>query len=163
MSIETTININIGIDEKLSRAATRTGVSKKNLISSLLRRLSMDFEQIAVPWKRISYQKRDAGKKWKPVHLNLMPDEYEFFNDLRKGCKMSISYLVVYALDKYLDEVMNEICEGSDNYRYSNYTLSYVIYDGIVCLIHYWGMAKIPLSRYFLKTLSDHALNFSSA
>ena len=157
MVIETTIYINMDNNEKLSGAAIRTGESKRNIISSLLRRLSKDYENIAVPWKRIRYQKRDAKKMWKRLHLVLMPDEYEYFLDLRKACKMSVSRLVAYALDKYLDEIEGELIGGSDNYRYSNYTLSYIEYKGAVCLIHYWGMAEASLSRSLMQTLKSHA------
>jgi hypothetical protein len=157
MQVETTININKDMDLKLSEAAARTGESKRNIISSLLRHLSEDYEKLAVPWKRISYQKRDPKKNWRRLHLTLMPDEYEFFLDLRKAYKMSVSRLVAYAMEKYFNEVECELINGSDNYRYKNYTLSCVIDKGVVCLIHYWGMAKTQLSRQFLNTLGDDA------
>lgn len=151
MHIETTININIDILDRLLDASSITGESKRNIISSLMRRLSEDYERIAVPWKRIAYQKRDGKKKWKRLHVTLMPDEYEFFLDLRKACKLSVSRLVAFAAEKYLDEIIAEFMEGTDNYRYSNYTISYLINNGIVCLIHYWGIPEKPLSTHLAR------------
>ena len=112
MHIETTININIDILDRLLQASSITGESKRNIISSLMRRLSEDYEKIAVPWKRIAYQKRDSKNKWKRLHVTLLPDEYEFFLDLRKACKLSVSRLVAYAVDKYLDEIVAEFIKG---------------------------------------------------
>lgn len=155
MYIETTININIDILDRLLYAATITGESKRNIISSLMRRLSEDYEKIAVPWKRITYQKRDRKKKWKRLHVMLMPDEYEFFLDLRKACKSSVSRLVAYAIERYLDEIVAEFIKGTDNYRYSNYAISYFINNGVVCLIHYWGLPEKPLSTCIRQYLAD--------
>jgi hypothetical protein len=163
MLIDTTIYINVEIHKRLSKASTRTGESKRNIVSSLLRRLSMDYEEIAIPWKRIAYQNRDSRKAWQRLHLTLMPDEYEFFLDLRKACKLSVSHLVAYAMEKYLDEIAGNFIKGTDNYRYSNYTLSCFIESGVVCLIHYWGLADKLLSHHLLQSLRSKTTIFSSA
>ncbi|HOD15851.1 MAG: hypothetical protein KBC90_12425 [Spirochaetes bacterium] len=157
MYVETTININIDILDRLLDASLITGESKRNIISSLMRRLSEDYERIAVPWRRIAYQKRDGKKKWKRLHVTLMPDEYEFFLDMRKACKLSVSRLVAFAVGKYLDEIIAEFIKGTDNYRYSNYTISYLINNGTVCLIHYWGIPEKPLSAHLLRLFRGDA------
>jgi hypothetical protein len=163
MFIETTIYINVEIHERLTKASTRTGESKRNIVSSLLCRLSFDYEEIAIPWKRIAYQKRDRRKAWQRLHLTLVPDEYEFFLDLRKAYKLSVSHLVAYAMDKYLDEIVGNFLKGTGNYRYSNYTLSCFVERGVVCLIHYWGLADTLLSHNLLQLLGNKTFTFSSA
>jgi hypothetical protein len=159
MFIETTININIDVLDRLSDASIRTGESKRNIISSLLQRVSGDYEKIAAPWKRIAYQKRDTKKKWRRLHLTLVPDEYEFFLDLRKACKLSVSRLVAYGVEKYLDEVVADFMKGTDNYRYSNYTMSYFNDRGTVCLIHYWGIPEKVLSYHLRQSLQSCAIS----
>jgi hypothetical protein len=163
MYIETTINIKINILDRLQEASSITGESKRNIISSLMRRLSEDYEKIAVPWKRIAYQKRDGKKKWKRLHVTLMPDEYEFFQDLRKACKLSISGLVASGVERYLDEIVADFIKGTDNYRYSNYTISYFINKGVVCLIHYWGIPEKPLSTHMMQAIGCVAVSARGA
>ena len=163
MYIETTVYIKIDILDRLLEASAVTGESKRNIISTLMRRLSEDYEKLAVPWKRIRYQKRDKKNKWKRLHATLLPDEYEFFQDLRKACKSSVSRLVTFAVEKYLDEIVAEFIKGTDNYRYSNYTISYFKNKGVVCLIHYWGIPEKPLSRYFMQSIGEETVGARGA
>ena len=144
MIIETTININI---YKLSMASMITRRSKRYIISSLLRRLSYDHDKIALSWVRVKYQMRDVQEHWRCLHLALTPDEYEFFIDLRKVCKQSLSRLINYAVEKYLDGLINRIKECTDNYQYRNYAFSRITIDGVVCLIHYWGIPTTFICR----------------
>jgi hypothetical protein len=68
-------------------------------------------------WKRVRCQGQagNAGDvAWKCFHLALWPDKYEFFLDLRKVCKMSVLFLVAYAVSKYLQEVIGYLSVTSD-------------------------------------------------
>ncbi|MDM8001735.1 MAG: hypothetical protein QUS66_02330, partial [Bacteroidota bacterium] len=97
------------------------------------------------------YRERSANRG-RGLHITLKPDEYEFLLDMRKFFKQSISRLVAYAIDTYLDDVIAEINKGTDNYWYSNYALSRIIIDGVVCWILYWGIPEKLLTnpRYFV-------------
>jgi hypothetical protein len=142
MLIETTINIHIDILNRLSRAGQVSGYSKRDIISMLMRRYSFDNTRPPILWSRVKYQKRDVKGNWQRLHLVLNPDEYEYFLDLRKVLKLSVSGCIAYAVDKFLDEILNKIKKFSDNYRYKNYTFSGIIVDGIICWILYWGIPK---------------------
>lgn len=142
MIIETTVNIDVQFANDLTRASMITGAPKRDIISLLLKRLSNDQMRMVRPWKRIRYQNRAGGETWRCFHIMLWPDEYEFFLDLRKLCKMSVSFLISYAVSKYLDEVINSLIKRTDNNRYKNYTIIGRVVDGIVCWIYYWGVPQ---------------------
>ncbi|OHD63030.1 MAG: hypothetical protein A2176_09420 [Spirochaetes bacterium RBG_13_51_14] len=79
----------------------------------------------------------------------LKPDEYEFFLDLRKVFKQSVSRLVAYAIDKYLDEITQKIRKGSDNYRFKNYAISRIIIEGVICWVLYWGVPRKLIAELY--------------
>ncbi|MBP7737229.1 MAG: hypothetical protein KA369_14715 [Spirochaetes bacterium] len=149
MNIETTINLNSYIFSLISRAALLTGLSKSDIISSVMRRLGDDYENMTNTWTRVRYQKRDANPYWHILHITLKPDEYEYFLDLRKVFKFSVSCLVAIAVEKYLDEIMKMLSENIDIYRYCNYLFTRRIIDGVVCWILSWGVPRHLISDYY--------------
>jgi hypothetical protein len=149
MNIETTINTNSYVSLMILKASRLTGQPKKQVVSSLMRRLADDHEEMAVTWSRVRYQKRDIKSNWRHMHLTLRPDEYEFFLDLRKVYKFSVSYLIAYAVEKYLEEIIKKLSKGSDNYRYKNYMFQSLIVDGVICWILSWGIPRSMLTSYY--------------
>ena len=89
----------------------------------------------------VKYQPDDAKKKWHRFHIRFREDENEFFVDLRKVCKFSVSYLLAKAVDLYLDKLWEEDGEKCvDNYRtFNNYVLHHTVIDGIISFQSYWG------------------------
>ena len=145
MLIETTININSMTLRRVLRASGRSGNSRRTIISRLLAKLSIDKKMPPRPWSRIRYQKRDEANKWEESHLYLTPVEYEMFLDMKKIYKMSGSYLVSYAINKYIDELLEEEIKIADNYRLINYGLSRYVVKNIVCWTQYWGIPPLLL------------------
>jgi hypothetical protein len=150
MQIETTIYIHEVTLVRLRLAAAMTGYSCRSIISVLLRRYAEDNTGSSIQWTRVSYQKQDAGNSWRRLHLQLNPDEYEFFLDLRKVFKRSVSACVALAIDMYLDDVVCNMKKDIDNYRYKNYSFARVIIDGVVCWILSWGVPRRPLTQLLL-------------
>lgn len=146
MFIQTTINIKCNNLEKLLKATLITGKSKTYILSCLMNRLSKDITILERYWSRIQYQQRSNKKVWRCVHVSIRQDEYEFFIDLRKIYKSSVSFLIAYGIEKYLDEIVRKILNSVDNYSYRNYILSRVVISGVVCWILYWGLPDILLS-----------------
>ena len=98
----------------------------------------------------VKYQSDDMPENWHCFHVRFKPDEYEFFIDLGKVCKCSVSLLVALAVDRYTDELIKEkaVKKDVDNYiLFKHYLLNKVIVDGIICWQMYWG---IPINH--LKT-----------
>ena len=147
MNIITTINVNIVILTMISNASILTGTSKNCIISSLLRRFADDHERHEKSWTRVRYQDRDIKENWRKMHITLRPDEYEFFIDLRKFYKLSVSHCIATAVEQYLDEIISKILNCGDNYRYKNYTISRTLINGVICWIQYWGLPDTLFSN----------------
>lgn len=114
-----------------------------------MRRLGDDHDNMVATWSRVRYQKRDETGNWRHLHLTLRPDEYEFFLDLRKVFKFSVSSLVAYAVEKYLEEIVKKLSKGSDNYRYKNYMFQRFIVDGVICWIFSWGIPRTIITNNY--------------
>jgi hypothetical protein len=151
MLIETTIHIKTESLRRLATAATMAGVSRCIMISALLRRYANDNTRNSVQWSRVRYQERNSGESWQRLHLTLNPDEYEFFLDLRKVFKKSVSACAAEAIDLYLDDLQLEMKKNVDNYRYKNYSFTRIIIDDIVCWILSWGVPRRPLTQLVLE------------
>lgn len=142
MVIDTTVYMKIELCNILVNIEKKYGHSRIKIISSLLRRLADDKAIIPEPWKRIQYQKRHPKNEWRRFHLYLREDEYEFFLDLRKFFKRSVSCLIAYAIDYYYDDINKIGREPCDNYPYKNYILSRMVIEKITCWILYWGVPE---------------------
>lgn len=149
MYIETTININRGVLARLIKASQVSGKSKSHIISCLMQRLSNDSKYMEKAWSRIQYQDRGNREEWRCIHMRLGQHEYEFFIDLRKFYKFSVSFLITYAIKKYLDEIVSKILNSNDTYNYINYVLSRIIISGVVCWVIYWGLPNNLLSTIY--------------
>lgn len=146
MVIDTTVYMKIELCNILINIEKKYGHSRRKIISSLLRRLADDKVIFPKPWKRIQYQKRSPKNEWRRFHLYLREDEYEFFLDLRKFYKRSISYLIAFAMDCYLDDINKIGREPGDNYPYKNYMLSRMVIEKITCWILYWGVPEFIIT-----------------
>lgn len=140
--IETTININIVLKNRLIRISALSGKSQRAIISFLLHKLKDESGRNVKTWRRVRYQKRDPQKRWSNHHIVLSPGEYEYCSDLRKVCKFSLSGLISYAIEKYLNDTALLYDIDTDNYHCSNYIFSNIIIDGVVCWQFYWGIPK---------------------
>lgn len=69
----------------------------------------------------IIYRQRGSSS-WKHIHLQVKPNEYEFFMDAMKIWKMSVSKLIEYYVLHYLYEVVDKVLEKekTDDYLYNN-------------------------------------------
>lgn len=144
MKIETTINISREQLDKLSIAAERLKTSRTALISSLLNHHSRINRRCLELWKSVKYQERMDKSKWRRFHICVRGDEYEFFIDLRKVMKMSVSFLIAYAIDEYLDELFSSTDNSTDNYPYCNYMISKFELGNVICCVFCWGIPPSP-------------------
>lgn len=134
----------------LNRGAAITGRTRTFIIKILMQRVMDDNRKMLQSYPRIRYQARDDKENWHRIHLVLNEYEYEYCLDMRKLFKMSVSFILAYAVRRFLEDVINELIDGSnntDNYCYQNYILIKKIIDGIICWQIYWGIpTEIPLS-----------------
>jgi hypothetical protein len=82
--------------------------------------------------------------EWRRVHVRFEADEYEYFLDLRKLMKMSLSLILSIAVDRHLDTMSKD----TDKNRYRNYIIIKESIDEITCWRMIWGYPP-SLARYF--------------
>jgi hypothetical protein len=140
MSVSTTINIHETLLNRLETAADILDTTKTHVISSLMRHTSRKARHLNKAWSRVRYQQRPAKSEWKRLHISPRVDEYEFFLDMRKVNKMSVSFIIAYAINHYLDELMLLINDDMDNYCYKNYAINQYVIDDVYCWVIYWGI-----------------------
>ena len=145
MLIETTLYINKSILETLNKSSAITGINKNKIIKLLMQRVMKDNQRLLKSYSRVKYQERDIKENWHRLHIVLNEYEYEYYLDMRKFFKMSVSFILAYAVMRYLDEVLKKN-KSSDNYCYQNYIFMKEVVNGIICWQTYWGIPqKIPL------------------
>jgi hypothetical protein len=143
MLIETTLHVHKSILDKLYQGAVTTGRSTTSIIKLLIQRFMNDNRRMTKTNSRIQYQERDLKENWHCIHVVFNEYEYEYCLDLRKFCKLSVSYILAYAVRRYLDEVLEELLNGgtnTDNYYYCNYVFIRKIVNNVICWQIYWGL-----------------------
>jgi len=139
--LTTTLNIHKDILSKIMYASERLGKTKRDLIVLLLMRIMKNHNLFKHNFSTVKYQPDDDKDKWRCFHIRFREDENEFFSDLRKVSKFSVSFLVAKAVDNYLDKTLQDLEKAVDNYPYfKNYILYHEVVDGIMCWHSYWGM-----------------------
>ena len=141
MFIETTLHVHKIILDKLDRAVSRNLQSRSYLIKFLIQRIMKDHQKMIKTYSRIKYQERDKKENWNRIHIVLTENEYEYFLDIRKFFKMSVSYILALAVISYLDEML-KWNYSTDNYFYKNYVFIMKTIDGTICWQQYWGIPK---------------------
>lgn len=141
----TSINIHHKILQKINDLAVRLETSRRDIIIQLLMRIMRDHDRLRGNFQTVKYQSDDVRENWHCFHIRFKSDEYEFFIDLRKVCKCSVSLLVSLAVDLFMDELLYKktMKKNVDNYAlFKHYVLRRVIADGIISWQIYWGFPK---------------------
>jgi hypothetical protein len=141
MILRTTLNIHVDILSRIYTAAIKLNKSHREIIILLFMRIMQNHSLLQGKFTTVKYQPDDERNKWHKFHICFKPDENEFFGDLRKFCKFSVSYLLAIAVREYLDELMGDAEKKSvDNYPYfNNYMIYREIVSGIISWRLYWG------------------------
>jgi hypothetical protein len=132
--METTLNINTAIFEKITTAAHLKGISRSKLIIILIKKVMDDIPEPGRFGTLVRYQKKCKPDDWHVFHVRVRMDDYEYLLDLRKLLKMSVSLILSYAVMKFLNKFLNR--NNTDNYQYSNY----VIIKDMIDNIPYWKL-----------------------
>ncbi|HOT44058.1 MAG TPA: hypothetical protein PLM53_08420 [Spirochaetota bacterium] len=135
--METTINVHLDILNQITGAAKALGISRSELIVILLKKAMDDAARPDCLCKLVKYQQRRKPHEWHRFHLAVRPDDYEYFLDLKKLLKMSVSLILSYAVRKYLNKLFKK--DYTDNYRYKNYIIMERRIDSVPCWIFIWG------------------------
>jgi hypothetical protein len=135
--METTLNVHVEILETIALAAASAGISRSKMITMLIKMTMDDIPDPARIGSMVRYQKRRKPDEWRQIHLQLRIDDYEYFQDLRKLRKMSISYILAYAIENFLARLLDN--RNTDNYRYQNYIVIQETIENITSWRFIWG------------------------
>lgn len=139
MIIATTLHVHKSIMEKLNRGTEITRKSRTSIVKLLIQRIMNDNQRMIKTNSRIKYQERDLKENWHRIYIVFNEYEYEYCLDLRKFYKMSVSYILAYAVLRYLEELL-EGNSSTDNYCYKNYILIKKTINETVAWQIYWGI-----------------------
>ena len=135
--METTLNIHEVILAKITRLAENYKKSRTEIIIYLLKRVMRDMQNTPTMRRLIQYQKRNMPGDWATFHISFHPDDYEYFLDLRKLLKRSVSLILAYAVDKYLnDNITNNF---TDKNPCKGYGIIKKTINNVIFWILIWG------------------------
>jgi hypothetical protein len=135
--MKTTLNIHADVMEKIAFAAELKGITLNEMIVMLIKKAMGGMQNRARIGRLVQYQKRDSPDKWRPFHVRWKVDEYEFFLDMRKLVKMSVSFILADAVKKFMDKILKK--NKCDNNHFHNYILAKEEIDGIIMWKLIWG------------------------
>src|SRR4030042_1185225 len=72
------------------------------MIVILLKKAMADIDNPNCMGRLVQYQARRRPDEWKTTHVRWRGDDYEYFQDMRKLLKMSVSLLLARGVKKYL-------------------------------------------------------------
>lgn len=149
MLIESTLYVNKSILEMLDKGSEKIGRTRIYIIKLLMQRVMRDNQKLLQSYSRVKYQERDQKENWHRLHIILNEYEYEYYLDMRKFYKMSVSLILAYAVMNYLNDIVNELLKGNnntDNYYYRNYFFIKNTINEVICWKAYWGLPqKLPI------------------
>jgi len=158
MNIETTVNLDNGTLYRLRHASASSGRSVAELISLTMKKTMQGGLSFQSNSGRIRYQEERPPQEWSCLHVVLFSREYEFFLDMRKFFKRSVSFLIVLSVELYLDQIILEFTkcpqddDTIDNYQFNSYILIKETLKGAIYWRIYWGLPEkietiLPLPR----------------
>ncbi len=153
--METTLYMHIDILEKITYAASLLEISRSEMIMLLIKQLMKHTPDSEGVGTMIRYQQRSIPGSWHTFHIRVKMDDYEYMLDVRKIFKMSVSLILAYAVNRYLDKLLKT--NTTDNYRFNNYVLIREVVDNIICWRSFWGYPRNldqliphhPVSRHY--------------
>lgn len=137
----TTINVHKDILRIITLAALRSGRSRRAIIIEVLMKMMHDLDRRIFKQTTMQYQTTQKKDLWHCFHIWFDEDEYEYFNDLKKITKCSLSLLIALAVKKYIDR--NGADRGSQRTTYppyDHYVMVTEIIDGITSWRYFWGL-----------------------
>jgi hypothetical protein len=138
LDMKTTINMRRDSLKALATVAQSRGISRSKMAIILLKKEMAGVTDPGCIGTLVRYQKRARPEEWHKFHVRFRPDEYEYFQDLRRLCKFSISYILQRAIKKHISK--NRGQDTGDNYLFTNYLIIKDIIDNITCWKFYWGI-----------------------
>jgi hypothetical protein len=135
--METTLNIHTDVMEQIVIAAQYHCISCPEMIMLLMKKVTGDIGNPKCLGKMVKYQSRQKPENWHKVHVRPREDMYEYWLDLRKLLKMSVSLILAYAVKRYLNKLLK--INNADNYLCKNYIITKEVIEETIIWKFIWG------------------------
>jgi hypothetical protein len=143
--METSSHVDAGTAAKIAIVSASKGISKSKMIVLLIRRFADESGFPIRMGRLVQYHTRGSVQNWAEIHMCLRADEYEYFQDLKKLFKLSVSLMIEYAAKMFIENI-SEI-KDTDNYPFRNYVIVKEYIGDIICWKHIWGYPS-EIERY---------------
>jgi hypothetical protein len=148
-TLKTSLNMGTDTLTRVTWAAEQLDRPMREIVVILLRRVMRDIDRFQGGFTLVKYQKGRPGRKWHCFCIEYYEDENEFFTDLRKLSRFSLSNLVAIAAKRYLLEIVRGEKNGILKYlHYCDYLIRQQTIDGIRSWIFYWGIPEKRMNTY---------------
>ncbi len=119
MSIETTISIKSKYLSLVTDISNQTNSSINKILCNLLKLSTIYQVKKIESCTRVKYQTSDDDTIWCTQHITLTPELYEKSIDMKKLYKLSVSYIIALAIEKYIKKCLKKanILTPTDNYE----------------------------------------------
>jgi hypothetical protein len=142
--MRTTVNLSCDNVKILKESAQNLNISTHEIITLLMQTAFSGNSLDCKAFKGICYQEKAQDSEWKRFHVTFEPHVYELGLDCRKFFKVSVSFLISFAICNYLDQIT-----GNANIRVDNYPSNYIfiarMFDDVQGFMVFWG---IPEMKY---------------
>jgi hypothetical protein len=135
--METTLNIHTDILEQIAKAAQSNHISRSEMILFLIKKVARDISNPGRIGRLVQYQDKARPEDWRVFHVKVREDMYEYWLDLRKLLKMSVSLILAHAVKRYLDKPMK--VDRTDNNLCKNYIILKEVIDSVIIWKFVWG------------------------
>ncbi len=151
MYIDTTYVMCDDVIERLADAEERTKRPQEELLVLSMRLMMKDYEAYEREDGRIEYQKRFDEETNEPikkhrVKMRLSIREYNYYQDMRRIFRRSISLVMAIAVRNYLAKIVAALlCENpdvvlADTYPFENYAIMGKCIENIPTWRIWWGV-----------------------
>ncbi len=157
MNITTTYVMCDDVIALLENAEETTKYPKEKLLMLAMRKMMKDYEAYERTDSRIEYQKRfneDTGERIKKQRVKMKVSfcDYNYFQDMRRIFRRSISLVMAIAVYTYLAEIIEKILNKeieavlADTYPFQNYAIMGKCIENIPTWRIWWGVpSKLKL------------------
>ena len=126
--MRTTIIINKDLRNRLISTADMLHISSNDLIAMLVHSVISNNNFKMDTSRGVRYQDRDPEKNWETHHVTLDQHLHDTSLDFRNFFKISVSFLISFAILNFLDILVKKLLNASrNNQEVDNYPLNYMV------------------------------------
>ncbi len=143
--INTTVHLSADDANRLDEGAKKLGKKRSELMMDLMYRVLVHWKKLQQVFESVKYQ-QSTGCEWSVKHVSLLPVEYEVCIDMRKFFKYSVSGILAFAIQVYLDEMLEtgeKTVRGQrDNNQVAFYTFQGKMNNNTLCWSIIWHLTE---------------------